>query len=508
MPKELYEKQEYSKIDVAVIIILAIIILDLQIFGIFGRTTFLQDQVIIFEGGYRISSGQVPYQDFFIPMGPVVFYMQGFFNFIFGNNIISMALFGFFLSIIICIPFYYIVRKEFGILMSFLFAFFLYLSFQGLSFYVYYNFLPYFFLFINIFILYSYSKEDSFHDHLPRNVYLINALLIALAFYTKQDIGLFSLAMILIYFIYNYPKDWKSILFFYIVPLAVLFIGTFFLLYQIPNFSTHFILSQHNSRLNEFINPTKIVNAFESWVTYFIAVFVLMIIFMKKILVIKKKIRVMSLFLVIGIVTVVANITSGSARQHTVMGIPIMIFFLWILIKDYISDLIKKYKISINIILILILLWSLNPIPTYGLITLNYLNPNMGHISEGCYKNYLMSNDNLIGLEKIREIIEENNKSFISMTEYSFLYCDYNINPLKGLPLWFHKRISYYEEDIPGIIAKIILYNPKIILVESPHNDGEDEKFVTSFESAGYKEEFRINKTSSGMPIIVLIKDK
>mgnify|MGYP001601221823 CR=1 FL=1 len=185
-----------------------------------------------------------------------------------------------------------------------------------------------------------------------------------------------------------------------------------------------------------------------------------------------------------------------------------MIFFLWILVKDYIPDLIKNHKISINIILILILLWSVNPIPTYGLITLNYLNPNIGHISEGCYKNYLMSNDNLIGLEKIREIIEENNKSFISMTEYSFLYCDYKINPPKGLPLWFHKRISYYEEDIPGIIAKIILYNPKIILVESPHKDGEDEKFVASFESAGYKEEFRINKTISGSPIIVLIKDK
>lgn len=38
---------------------------------------FAFDQSIVFDGGYRIYLGQVPFKDFVIPFGPVVFWMQG-----------------------------------------------------------------------------------------------------------------------------------------------------------------------------------------------------------------------------------------------------------------------------------------------------------------------------------------------------------------------------------------------------------------------------------------------
>ncbi len=43
------------------------------------RGFFAFDQSIIFDGGYRIYAGQKPYRDFFIPTGPIVFWLQSIF---------------------------------------------------------------------------------------------------------------------------------------------------------------------------------------------------------------------------------------------------------------------------------------------------------------------------------------------------------------------------------------------------------------------------------------------
>jgi len=50
------------------------------------------DQSIVFDGGYRICSGQVPYKDFVIPFGPVVFWLQAVFFKLFGTNYFSYML--------------------------------------------------------------------------------------------------------------------------------------------------------------------------------------------------------------------------------------------------------------------------------------------------------------------------------------------------------------------------------------------------------------------------------
>jgi hypothetical protein len=42
------------------------------------------DQCIVFDGSYRVLSGQVPYQDFVLPFGPVAFWLQAVFFGIFG----------------------------------------------------------------------------------------------------------------------------------------------------------------------------------------------------------------------------------------------------------------------------------------------------------------------------------------------------------------------------------------------------------------------------------------
>ena len=48
------------------------------------RGFFALDQAFIFDGGYRILFGQVPYKDFVVPFGPVVFLVQALFFKLFG----------------------------------------------------------------------------------------------------------------------------------------------------------------------------------------------------------------------------------------------------------------------------------------------------------------------------------------------------------------------------------------------------------------------------------------
>ncbi len=55
------------------------------------RGLFLLDQSMIFDGAWRILQGQVPYRDFFMPFGPVAFWLQSLFSALLGLTWSSMV---------------------------------------------------------------------------------------------------------------------------------------------------------------------------------------------------------------------------------------------------------------------------------------------------------------------------------------------------------------------------------------------------------------------------------
>ena len=72
-----------------------------------GRNGFFAlDQSIIFDGAYRIISGQTPYRDFFMPIGPVVFWIQAVFFKLFGVNYTAYLLHSAFVNMVIIRPFF------------------------------------------------------------------------------------------------------------------------------------------------------------------------------------------------------------------------------------------------------------------------------------------------------------------------------------------------------------------------------------------------------------------
>jgi hypothetical protein len=56
------------------------------------RGIFLGDQSLIFDGGWRLLQGQVPYRDILFPFGPITFVIQALFFKLFGVNFSAMVL--------------------------------------------------------------------------------------------------------------------------------------------------------------------------------------------------------------------------------------------------------------------------------------------------------------------------------------------------------------------------------------------------------------------------------
>jgi len=69
------------------LIILALLAFSLYLsFKAGERGFFAFDQSIVFDGGYRVACGQIPYKDFLLPWGPVVLWVQALFFKLLGVN--------------------------------------------------------------------------------------------------------------------------------------------------------------------------------------------------------------------------------------------------------------------------------------------------------------------------------------------------------------------------------------------------------------------------------------
>jgi hypothetical protein len=282
----------------------------------------------------------------------------------------------------------------------------------------------------------------------------------------------------------------------------------FYILAKYTRFEYWFNLGQapHNPRLSNLIDPIKILEILSSWEFYIALIFIFYILFKKN----NKHKPAMSLFLIISIATIVNGTLTGLTRQVSAMSIPLLIFLLALMAKEEIIRYNNKHKILTPLIIFLILLLLISPIPTYGLIATNFLSGNVKHIDQGCYKYSPMLIEDLEGLKEIRSIIESSNNSFISITQYSFLYCDYNQEPPKNLPAWFDQGNSFYKINFPDMKQTILDYNPKIILIQEAHHhqDPEFHQFIiNTFLEEDYKIHKIINQEATQKPITILIKN-
>lgn len=454
-------KKEVFKISISILIIVFSII-SLCVIGSYG-TKFFRDFQIIYDGGYRVYQDQIPNKDFSIPTGPIVFYFQGFVQKIFGPTPLSLAMHVAILSIILAIVFYFIIRKYYGEVFSIFLSVCLYYSYNGVVGNPWYNQMANFFLLLNLLIIIICLMNKKF----PLWVYFVTPLLSVLSFYSKQDTGIlqFMIFGFLIFYMdkkRNYKKNLSYVFTFIFLMLLTK------LLFRLTGIVNSSMVNQATDRLLlslSLVSVNMLIYAF----TFYITLFTIYLFFKEKQ---KDNKDILMIIILFNSIITILQVTSGLGIQTKIIGLPITLFLFYL----YLSNLKFKFNIKSKIIYFIMFMTILMQFNDLNSMVLNhYFTTPVGQfnnilkgdnkINEGCYKDKLFYTEKDVKtLDKIREIIKDNDNSFIVFGDFQFLYCDYNVMPPKGFPLWLHEGITISKSDIININKNIETNKPKVIV--------------------------------------------
>jgi len=466
------------------IIILTIIILSL--IASFG-TPFFRDFAIIHEGAYRIMLGQTPYVDFYLTIGPIVFYLQAFFNLIFGPTILAMSVHVITLSTILTMLFYFTIRKEFNFILRILLSVGFYISYYGLIGFPWYNQTAFFFLFLNLFLI--LLVKDNYY------LFPLSSILAILSFFSKQDIGIYHFIFIGLFFTINSKKRWQ-LLHSYAVPFILLLIAINTYFNRENGFLGSFA-SQAGSRILNFFNPMFLLKLIPHIYLY-IAILAIILLFFETN---QKNKKLISLIAVVTIIPLLTSATSGLMFQSLITAFPLVLLLLYrFSIRKF---QISKFKPIIHIIIFLILLLGVysyhyarydevseSVLTRYSRALFQLTQPGIpgpelhSRFETGCLAGGTLHNNN--DLTRIKQLITSNNNDFFNMAEYTYLYCDLQIEPPKNIPLWFHYKVTFFDTKM--ITDFIEETKPKLIILPLVENQADlSYQLVNEFELLGYK---------------------
>lgn len=498
-----------KRIDLLISGILFVTISILTFIGIYG-SPFFWDYTIIFDGGYRIFLGLHPFTDFSIPYIPIPFYLQAFFDFIFGPNLIAMAFYSIFLSTILSIMFYFISKKYFSRSISFLLSVAFHYSFIGMSSFPWYNQIAFFFFSLNFFLIYwNIEKKEK-----SNKIFLFSFILTLLTFFSKLEIGAIHFVLNSFYFLIFEGKI-KKVFTNYILPeIASLFI----IIELMANHSLKsFSLTKELfiNKISETFSLYHINNIVYSFCTYLLLFIIYLAINYKEKIseldpILKKKI---ALLIMLNLFLTLVLLFTGTTQEH-LFAIPLNLLLIYIILKDFFQR--KKIKIKIKIIkiaaiflIIVIILLHFSVVsnrseerfvdPLNQLYNLLFAEKTGKYFKEdfGCYKGILYREDTYLALKKIREKIQNTEGNIVILGEFSFLYCDYKKVPPLKLPLWAHEGVTFEKEKGFGEFKNYFEINKPSLIIEQYLGPNESRNELKEhFISLGYVKTEELKSTN------------
>jgi len=485
----------------------------------YGRT-FFRDFAIIFEGGYRISLGQIPYRDFYMPVGPVTMYLQAFTTWLLGATSLALLAHAILLASLISLLALDLGRKHFGRTFGIFFALFLIVSYNGVWGNPWYNETAYFFFVVScLLIIYKI-----FSDQLTRFDLGLLSVLSALAFFSKQDM-LIMVPMIAAYAIASGKARTSRVMGFYVAPFLAMLALTILALQSNGDFMYWFNFGQapHESRLE--LSRGLVLELLSDW-RFFIIVAAAALLA----LVWSSRPRLKSVLLCLIVVTIVpliTTVTSGLAQQARLQSVPLIVFLLlltvlgserteprvldrWAAKRLSIDTRIVRFLVCLLFFLVLLVLVRPSYVVAsamtnaivagrdYGIAPLTKLAELNGvdrrvRIEKGAYRGMLAEREVSADLERIRGIISANDRSFINMSELTFLYADFSVEPPVGFPLWFDHGISFFDAQYPFLTTELVARAPRVILLQDAHNhkdEGLQARLRDYYEANGYEMAF------------------
>jgi hypothetical protein len=498
-----------NKRDLVACALIVISIVFLVFIGIYGNP-YYTDFFIVFQGGYNIIKGLIPFVNFPLPPMPVPFMFQAVFSWLFGPNLIALAMNTIVLSSVLCIYFYFVAKRYVNYFLSIFFSISLFYGFIGVIIYPWYNQIAVLFFLLNVLVL----IQDIRSNIKFRRLLAISLILNLLTFFSKPDMGLLHFFVIVTYIAYSYRDKFKELCYNYGVPFVVISIGINLFIRFIPKTYESFMFNQEGIMLKIFLilrltNIEKIVYLPYTYVLIFI--FYLLIKYRPNIKFPSNSNKIILLLVLSNLAFCAAVLLFGNADQTKLSLVPLDLLLFYILFfKDSfrLEPLKNKNteKSFFFFAIFLLMLGSFSHLSMYDQSFYNHKSvtqqvkyvfigtPTYVRETFGCTSGVLQLPEDYAALTKMRELIEKNNKSFFVNGWFYFLYCDYNKVPPNGMPVWFHEGFTHNEDDIFYITRFFNETRPKLLLMQP--NFARWDELEKNILNMGYKkiETFQVDE--------------
>ncbi len=504
-------------------VILASLIALAITFSLFYGTSFFRDMVIVFEGGYRIAGGQVPFRDFYIPGGVVVFYMQALAIWIFGASALSMPAHAGLLAAIVAVMTYRLAREDLGRALSLTASAFMVLSLNGIFGSPHYGFVAYFFFNV-VCLLLLRRLEQPVSPGFAAGL----AVLSALAILSKQDL-LVTVPLVALYLWLSGLADARMVLLAYLAPLAMLLLATAALFQLQGDFLYWFHHGQapHQSRLPA---PGDLIGAIVWDWRFWIALGAIAALLWRRGPADRTRSGLLSV-LFLAVPPLVLAQTSGLEEQTRLQGIPLLLLVLYRLAttSERLAELGKRSGIRrrtlthlaktalVGALLVLVtpvaLLVSLdvNLAHHLGRPSLSGVGDGDVRIDEGAYRGVLLREAAARDLSRIRALIRERGARIVNLSSYAFIYADFDLPPPRDLPLWFDHGITFFDAQLPALTEGLVARKPEVLLLQDAHNHHDREvhgRLRDYFLAHGYERVMRAASPRADRPIDVLVRKR
>ncbi len=493
-------------------------------FSLFYGTSFFRDMAIVFEGGFRIAEGQVPFHDFYVPGGLAAFYMQALSILIFGATALSMPAHAGALAAIVAMMTYPLARESFGRPLALVVSGFMVMSLNGIFGNPGYSFVGYFFF--DVLCLLLLRRLDATAAS-PRFM-LALALLTALAILGKQDL-LLSVPLLALYLWLSGMASWRQVGLSYLVPVAVLLALVAAIFQTQGDFLYWFNYGQapHHSRLA--LTPAFVAHVAADW-RFWLSIAALVVVVLSRAPPGRQRSSLLALVLIAGVPIIVVQ-TSGLSEQTRLQGIPLLAVLLYRLAMECEGLVRWRERRALprralerlaKAAAVLALLVFVPPIALLVSIDVNlaqhFSRPSLSgvgngdaRIREGAYRGVLVRQAAARDLVRIRELVRARGGSFIALTSYGFIYADFDQAPPTRLPLWFDHGISFFDAQITDLTEGVVARRAEVLLVQDAHDHFDrsmHDRVVEYFLGHGYERVMRAEAPRTDRPIEVLARKR
>ena len=492
--KELNDKL-INRIQIVLIFVFSILPLFIQL-------PYKINLFLAWEGAYRLSIGQVPFKDFYLPMGFGFWLIPSLFFKIFGPYMSSLIKAQVLINLVGAFAFRAILKRFEVAPTKIFYTLLVYcISFVFVNFWPWYNHTVFIFELIAIYFLLEHVF-NVVNKH--KIIYLLlGTLFLVLAFFTKQDGGALAVLSATGLIVYNSIVE-KSVKWFLLyVAFGILFTAFFVVPFLPYDFLYWFNWGRppHNSRVN-LSDIFKDVFEGSEWIKFYLLSVVFIVI--KNInsihhyLLNRKEVLFALFTFSLLIQAMLVQVTSYIPHNVNIYFHSIGFAFL---IHNIQFDF-KKIKVwGFAVLSLTILFWWSSDYWRYSQRIIERVAPDIfkndtprNQISKyswfikdsttsgksikwkmSAYKtfdNVMLPEETIVGIDSLMKlsIIQKKNIKVLNMSELTPLAYEIGYVPSINEPMWYHRNVSIFDKEINGYCTRISERYYDLVLFETIPN--------------------------------------